>query len=53
MEADLAIGKIVNATIVNYLDSIKFNLNVINLGSDAAKNVTVIDVLLSGLGYGG
>jgi len=44
--ADLAITKVANQTVVNYLDNVKFTLTVTNNGPDAATNVRVTDLLL-------
>ncbi|MBC7117634.1 MAG: DUF11 domain-containing protein [Methanobacteriaceae archaeon] len=50
-EADLRIIKVVNQTVVNYLDTVKFTLTVANLGPDTATNVVVTDVLPAGLEF--
>ncbi|HOK73194.1 MAG TPA: DUF11 domain-containing protein [Methanothermobacter sp.] len=51
--ADLAIIKVANQTVVNYLDTVKFTLTVTNNGPDAATNVRVSDLLPAGLQFVG
>ena len=50
-EADLAITKMANQTIVKYLDTVRFTVIVENLGPDTAVNTRVIDLLPMGLQY--
>ena len=50
-EADLGITKTVNNTAPRYGDIIKFTMNVVNVGPDAAENVVVSDLLPSGLQF--
>lgn len=49
--ADLEVSKIVNATLVNSGDTIKWTITVTNKGPDTAVNAYVIDVLPAGLEY--
>ncbi|MGB9909388.1 MAG: DUF11 domain-containing protein, partial [Methanothermobacter tenebrarum] len=49
--ADLAITKVANQTVVNYLDTVKFTLTVTNNGPDTGVNVRVTDLLPAGLQF--
>ncbi|WP_405294342.1 hypothetical protein [Methanobrevibacter sp.] len=49
--SDLAIDKAVNASNVNFMDTVKWILTVSNNGPDAAENVRVLDLLPDGFTY--
>lgn len=49
--SDLAIEKTVNASNVNYHDTVKWTLTITNKGPDAAINVKVMDILPEGFVY--
>jgi len=49
--SDLAIEKTVNASNVNYQDTVKWTLTITNNGPDAAENVIICDSLPNGFTY--
>ena len=51
LASDLAIVKLVNATVTNYHDVVKWTLVVSNYGPDAASGVKIYDALPSGFVY--
>ena len=49
--SDLAIAKSVNASTVNFMDTVMWTLTVTNNGPDGAENVRVLDLLPDGFTY--